>query len=75
MKKDNLVKQIDWVSILVPLAIVIVLCASFIIVPEQSKAIVTNIRGFLGDDFGLYYGILGLGIFAVTVYIAFTSIH
>ena len=73
MKKDNLVKQIDWVSILVPLAIVIVLCASFIIVPEQSKAIVTNIRGFLGDDFGLYYGILGLGIFAVTVYIAFSK--
>ena len=67
MKKDNLVKQIDWVSILVPLAIVIALCASFIIAPEQSKVIVTNIRGFLGDDFGLYYGILGLGICAVTV--------
>ncbi len=73
MKKDSLVKQIDWISILVPLAIVIALCASFIIAPEQSKVIVTNIRGFLGDDFGLYYGILGLGIFAVTVYIAFSK--
>lgn len=37
MKKDNLVKQIDWVSILVPLAIVIVLCASFIIVQSSLR--------------------------------------
>ena len=72
-KKENLAKQIDWVSTLVPLAGVLALCALFMILPGQSTIVLQAIRGFLGDDCGLYYSILGLGIFGCTMYIAFSK--
>lgn len=31
------------------------------------------VRGFLGDDFGLYYALLGVGIVGCTLYIAFSK--
>ncbi len=72
-KKESLAKQIDWVSTLVPLAGVLALCALFMILPGQSTIVLQAIRGFLGDDCGLYYAILGLGIFGCTMYIAFSK--
>lgn len=62
MKKNTLKKELDWVSMLVPLAIVLTVCALFMIFPEGSKLVLSVVRGFLGDDFGLYYALLGVGI-------------
>lgn len=62
--------KIDWMITLVPLAIVIALCVLFFFVPEQSNAILSQIRFFFGDTFGTYYLIIGLGIFIVSLYIA-----
>lgn len=31
------------------------------------------IRGFLGNDCGIYYAMLGVGIFACSLYIAFSK--
>lgn len=72
-KKESIIKQIDWVSTLIPLAGVLAICAVFMILPGQSTIVLQAIRGFLGDDCGLYYGILGLGIFGCTMYIAFSK--
>ena len=47
--------QIDWMITLVPLAIVIALCVLFFFVPEQSNAVLSQIRFFFGDTFGTYY--------------------
>ena len=58
MKKNTLKKELDWVSVLVPLAIVLTVCALFMIFPEGSKLVLSVVRGFLGDDFGLYYALL-----------------
>lgn len=69
-EKQSLWKQIDWFSILIPLIGVVILCVIFMTLPSQSTIVLQAIRGFLGDDCGLYYGILGLGIFACTIYIA-----
>lgn len=40
--------KIDWMITLVPLAIVIALCVLFFFEPEQSNAVLSQIRFFLG---------------------------
>ena len=62
--------KIDWTITLVPLAIVIALCVLFFLAPEQSNAVLSQIRFFLGDTFGTYYLVIGLGIFILSLYIA-----
>ena len=57
MKKDTLKRELDWVSMLVPLAIVLTVCALFMFFPEGSTLVLSVVRGFLGDDFGLYYAV------------------
>lgn len=74
MKSETkLRKQIDWFSTIVPLIGVAALCAVFMIFPSQSTVVLDVIRGFLGDDCGIYYAVLGLGIFGTTIYIAFSK--
>ena len=62
--------KIDWMITLVPLGIIVGLCVVFFFMPEQSNAVLSQIRFFFGDAFGVYYLIIGLGIFALSLYIA-----
>ena len=62
--------KIDWMITLVPLAIVVALCIVFFFAPEQSNAVLSQIRFFFGDTFGTYYLVIGLGIFLLALYIA-----
>ena len=71
-KRSTLRTQIDWISIIVPLVGVVGLSVIFMIVPEQSGILLGAIRGYLGNEFGLYFGVIGLGIFA-TMYMAFSA--
>lgn len=68
--QDNSQGRIDWMITLVPLGIVIVLCILFLLMPEQSNQVLSQIRFVLGDTFGVYYLAIGLGMFLVSVYIA-----
>lgn len=63
-------KKIDWMITLVPLIIVVALCIIFFLAPEQSNKILSEVRFFFGDTFGIYYLIIGLGIFLLSIYIA-----
>ena len=65
--------KIDWMITLLPLCIVVVLCFLFFFYPEQSNDILGKIRFFFGDTFGSYYLIIGLGIFLLSVFIAFSK--
>lgn len=58
---------------LLPLCIICVLCVVFFIAPEQSNVVLSSIRFFFGDTFGSYYLIIGLGIFLLSIYIAFSK--
>ena len=62
--------KIDWMITLVPLAIVVALCIVFFFAPEQSNAVLSRIRFFFGNTFGIYYLVIGLGIFLLSLYIA-----
>lgn len=70
MNTKNEHGKIDWMITLVPLSIVIVLCILFFFAPEQSNAVLSQVRFFFGDTFGTYYLVIGLGIFILSLYIA-----
>ena len=72
MEKDSK-KQIDWTITLVPLGIVVALSVLFFFMPEQSNAILSQIRFFFGDTFGTYYLVIGLGVFLLSIYIAMSK--
>ena len=61
MNKE-LKEKIDWVSMFVPLTGVGVLSVFFMLSPEHSAFALTSIREFLGNDCGIYYAVLGIGI-------------
>jgi len=71
-KNSELIRQIDWKTTLIPLAGIMILSILFMIMPEQSKYVLGVVRGFLGDDMGFYYIIIGLGIFLFSIWIAFS---
>ena len=72
-KGESLKRRIDWITTLVPFFGVSLLGALFMIVPEDSKTVLESIRKFIGDDCGLYYAILGVGVFWLTIWTAFSK--
>lgn len=71
-QKQSLKGRIDWVATIVPLVGVVALGVLFMLLPGQSALVLNAVRGFLGDDCGLYYALLGTGIFACTMYLVFS---
>lgn len=62
--------NIDWMITLLPLGIIITLSILFFFAPKQANDILSEIRFLLGDTFGSYYLIIGLGIFVFSITIA-----
>lgn len=73
MSPNKTSKKIDWLITVVPLLTIAVLCTIFITLPKASNDILSKIRYFFGDTLGVYYLIIGLGIFLVSLYIAFSK--
>lgn len=65
--------QIDWKTTLIPLLGVLLMSIFFMLFPEESQNILRIIRGFLGDEMGSYYILIGLGMFLFSLYIAFSK--
>ncbi len=63
-------KRIDWMITLLPLGIIVALCILFFVAPQQSNEILGKIRFFFGDTLGIYYLVIGLGIFLVSIFVA-----
>ncbi len=63
-------KRIDWMITLVPLLLIVGLCVVFMILPEQAGAVLSQVRFFFGDTFGVYYLVIGLGMLIISIYIA-----
>ena len=68
IKKEH--GKIDWLITLVPLMVITALCVLFFIFPERSNNVLGQIRFFFGDTLGIYYLMIGLGIFILSLYIA-----
>ena len=65
-------KRLDWTTMVVPFLLIIILCLCFLAAPDASKAVLENLRAFLGENFGVGYLTIGLGIFLLSIYIAFS---
>lgn len=65
--------KIDWMITLVPLVLIVALCAVFFAAPDASNEILSGIRFFFGDTFGSYYLVIGLGIFLFSIYLALSK--
>jgi len=63
-------RKIDWVTMLVPFAIVVGMMVVFMFVPDDSKIVVDTMREFLGDTIGLYYPLLAIGSMVCALYVA-----
>ena len=61
--------KIDWMITLLPLGIILLLCVLFFFEPKKSNLVLSQIRFFFGDTFGVYYLIIGLGIFLLSLYL------
>ena len=73
VEKKNLRDEIDWVATLVPLFGVVMLGILFMMFPGASAAVLEGVRGFLGDQFSIYYAMLGVGVFLCSAYAAFSK--
>lgn len=71
---NNEKRKIDLVTTVIPFVIILLLCTLFIFNPEGSTNVIGIIRSFLGDTLGLYYLVIGLGIFLISIWIAFSDI-
>ena len=65
--------QIDWMITLLPLGLIAALSILFFLLPEQSNTVLAKVRFFLGDTFGVYYLAIGLGVFLLSLYLAFSK--
>lgn len=65
--------QIDWMITIVPVVLIVGLASLFFVFPKQSNEVIGKIRFFFGDTMGVYYLIIGLGIFCVSLYLAFSK--
>lgn len=66
-------KKIDWVTMLIPFAIVVTLMGIFMIAPDQSKSTVDTLRDFFGNTIGIYYPILAIGSVVCALYVAMNN--
>ena len=67
-------KKLDPATTIIPFAIILALCGLFVFCPVDSTNTLAVIRNFLGDTFGSYYLVVGLGIFIVSLYLAYSPI-
>lgn len=63
-------KRIDWMITIIPFAFISFLCLLFFLMPNQSNDTLSSIRFFFSDTIGVYYLIMGLLFFFLSLYIA-----
>lgn len=73
-EKGKDIRKIDWGITLIPVFSLLVLSALFFLLPEDSNRILSQIRAFIGEEFGVLYLALGLGIFLFSLWLAFSDI-
>lgn len=69
----KLSKKFDPFTTLIPVAILAFLFYFFLKSPDRSMQILLNVRDNLGHFFGFYYVLLGLAIFCLSIFLAFSA--
>lgn len=64
--------EIDWALTLIPLGIIVALFFVLLLFPEASGNTITILRSIFVGQFGFFYMIFGLGIFLLSIWLAFS---
>lgn len=70
----NKKRKIDLATTAIPLCIIVALCLLFAFSPDASTNTLLLVRNFLENELGIYYLLIGLGVFLVSLGIAFSKI-
>ena len=73
MRKRDKHNRIDWMITLVPLVLVAALGILFFLKPDQANEMLARIRFFFGDTVGVCYLMIGLSLFLLSLFIAFSG--
>lgn len=73
LKQQPLSKRIDFQLTTIPFLMIIILCLIFILRPEDSSFVLEKLRFFLSDRLASFYLLTGLGMFIISLYIAFSK--
>jgi len=65
--------KVDWMITLVPLFLIVGLCLLFFLLPEQSANATSQLFSLFGDTMGAFYLVVGLGVFLVAMFLAFSK--
>lgn len=63
-------KKIDWLITILPFASIMALALYLFVFPEQANDVISKVRFFFGDTLGIYYLIIGLSVFVVSIFLA-----
>ena len=66
-------RRIDWMITLVPFILIMGVAGLLFALPEQSNAVISQIRFFFGDTVGIYYLIMGVGVLVVSLFLSFSK--
>ncbi len=64
-------KRLDWTTMVVPFLLIIILCLCFLAAPDASKAVLENLRSFLGKTSVSAILPSDSAFFLLSIYIAF----
>ena len=65
--------KIDWMITIIPFSMIITLAVFLFAFPDQSNEIISKVHFFVGDTFGVFYLIIGLGMLFVSLFLSFSS--
>lgn len=65
--------KVDWLLTIAPFAMIMTLVIYFFSSSKQANELILKIRYLFGNTLGSYYIILGLGTFAISVFLAFSK--
>lgn len=66
-------KRIDWLVTIVPFTVIIAIVVLLFALPNQSNDVISKIRFFFGDTFGVFYLIFGLAVLLIAIFLAFSK--
>lgn len=69
MKQD---RRIDWLLTLVPFILISGITGFLFLYPDAAHEKIDQVRFFFGDTIGVFYLILGVGVLAVSLFLAFS---
>lgn len=73
MESKTSKNKVDWVITLVPFVLIVGVAVLLFVFPQQSNAVIGQVRFFFGDTLGTYYLIIGVGILLISVYLSFSK--